>query len=342
MAALLAVQIDIDPRRAMRRERVFRDRVHPLEIYNDLQLYQRYRLDRQTILDLADIIRIDLEPRTFRNHALPTELKLLAALRFYATGSFQQVTGDTVHISQPSLCRIISQVNNALLPLMGRAVKFPSPENIQDIGADFYGIANFPGVMGVIDGTHVWILGPTQHEWRYVNRKNYYSINTQVVMDAQCRFINIVAKWPGSTHDSVILRESALAKRMETRMGEEVLLGDSGYPVRPWLMTPFLNPTTAIQRRYNRAHKRTRCLVERGIGQWKRRFHCLHGQLRYSPQKACEIIGTCAILHNIAINRGLPNFDEEPIDYNHNQMMTMKRMWLYSRTDALGWKFGIK
>ena len=35
-------------------------------------------------------------------------------------------------------------------------------------------------------------------------------MNTQVVSDSISRIIDIVAKWPGSTHDSRILTESAL------------------------------------------------------------------------------------------------------------------------------------
>ena len=255
-----------------------------------------------------------LDPQTLRNHALPRELKVLAALRFFGTGSFQLLTGDSVHISQPTMCRVIAQVTRALLPLVPRVVRFPEEDDIPNIVDEFHHISNFPGVVGLVDGTHVWIQGPSQHEWRYINRKKYHSINTQVVMDAKCRFINVVAKWPGSTHDSVILRESGLADIMSRRNGEEILLGDSGYPVRPWLMTPFLNPETAAQRRYNKSHKKTRCLVERGIGQWKRRFNCLHGKLRYSPQKSCEIIAVCAALQNIAINRGLPDIEDLPVE----------------------------
>lgn len=109
---MLAAQEEMARRRAMRRERVFRDRVHPLEVYNDLELYKRYRLDRQTIFELVDAIGEELDPTTLRNNALPRELKVLAALRFYASGSFQQVTGYTIHVSQPTRCRVISQVTH--------------------------------------------------------------------------------------------------------------------------------------------------------------------------------------------------------------------------------------
>ncbi|XP_064639594.1 putative nuclease HARBI1 [Lineus longissimus] len=315
MAAFLLLREQLVGVRAICRERVFRDRLHPLDEYDDVELYQRYRFDRQTILEVIDVVGDELDPITLRNHALPRELKVLAALRFYATGSFQLNVGDTVHVSQPNMSRVVTQVTAALLPLLPRVVQFPRNQDIPNMVDEFHEIANFPGVIGLVDGTHVWILGPTQHEWRYVNRKNYTSINNQVVMDARYRFINVVARWPESTHDSVILRESGLATIFEERNGEELLLGDSGYPVRPWLMTPFLNPNTPQQRRYNRAHKRTRCLVERGIGQWKRRFHCLHGMLRHTPQKCCEIIAVCAILHNLAKDRALPDFDEEPIEH---------------------------
>ncbi|KAG0721247.1 hypothetical protein GWK47_046841 [Chionoecetes opilio] len=53
------------------------------------------------------------------------------------------------------------------------------------------------------------------------------------------------------------------------------------------------------------AHKKTRCVVERGIGQWKRVFHVLHGEVRVSPQKTCKIIMACAALYNLCKERNL-------------------------------------
>ena len=48
-------------RRGIRRERVFRDRTHPLEIYDDEELLKRFRFPRHAILELTDLVREDIE-----------------------------------------------------------------------------------------------------------------------------------------------------------------------------------------------------------------------------------------------------------------------------------------
>ena len=53
------------------------------------------------------------------------------------------------------------------------------PAELQGIMQGFYNIANFPNVIGAIDGTHVRIRSPTTDEHLYVNRKNYHSVNIQ-------------------------------------------------------------------------------------------------------------------------------------------------------------------
>lgn len=66
---------------------------------------------------------------------------------------------------------------------------------------------------------------------------------------------------------------------------------------------------------YSRSHKKTRSVVERGIGQWKRRFHVLHGEIRVTPpEKVCQVIEVCAMLHNICKQRNLHIPDGEDLN----------------------------
>lgn len=60
--------------------------------------------------------------------------------------------------------------------------------------------------------------------------------------------------------------------------------------------------------------------MERGIGQWKRRFHVLHSEIRVTPPaKVCKLVFVCAVLHNICKERNIQLLleeDEEPAGAN--------------------------
>ena len=71
-------------------------------------------------------------------------------------------------------------------------------------------------------------------------------------------FTNIVARWPGSTHDSFVFSSSLIGQRFESQpctLEDGLLLGDSGYPCKPYLMTPYLNPTSVNEEAFNQATK---------------------------------------------------------------------------------------
>lgn len=284
--------------RAIRKERVFRDRNNPLDIYNDQELVERLRFPRETILMLASRLENAIHPPTERNHSIPAVLQVCVALRFYATGSFLNTVGDAVGLHKSTVSRIVYKVSSELSKMLP---EFPNnTAALNKMKADFHSIAGFPNVVGCIDGTHVRLQGPSADEHLYVNRKGYHSINVQAICDANLKITNCVARWAGSTHDSRILQHSQIGEAFDQGLIDGILLGDSGYPLKPWLLTPFLNPNNRAQQRYNNAHCKTRNTVERTFGVLKRRFHCLHGELRMSPSRVCKIICACVPLHNLA------------------------------------------
>lgn len=125
------------------------------------------------------------------------------------------------------------------------------------------------------------------------------------------RIIDVVARWPGSVHDATIFQHSRLRQRFEEGDFQSgILLGNSGYPIKKYLLTPLLHPITEAENRYNNAHIRTRNIVERVFGVWKRRFPVLSLGMRVKMETVQDIIVATAFLHNIARNR---NEEEPPV-----------------------------
>jgi len=312
MALLLALA----QQQRLHKPRVFRDRTQPLDCMDDDELISRYRLPRMCITELCDLLATELQRTTARSCALPVSTQVLVALRFYATGSMQRVAGDLHGISQPSVSRCVHAVSRLLTCNASSYIKFPTDESSQrKTMADFYKIAAFPNVLGCVDGTQIPILSPAINENIYVCRKGFHSLNVQAICNAQMCFINIVAKYPGSAHDSFIWRNCAVYQYLEQHTAEHQrwLLGDSGYPLSPFLMTPIANPTRQAETNYNKRHMQTRNTVERSFGLLKMRFRCLHntgGCLQSPPERCAQIITACAVLHNMCINNAVPVPDE--------------------------------
>ncbi|XP_044744327.1 uncharacterized protein LOC123306405 [Coccinella septempunctata] len=141
------------------------------------------------------------------------------------------------------------------------------------------------------------------------NRKGYFSINVQATCDADLKFLDVVARWPGSANDSTVFNNSRLKRRIENNeFRNGIFLGDSGYPLRNYFLTPLLNPCSPEERLYNEAHIRTRNTIERCFGVWKRRFPVVAYGMRLKLNNVMNVIVATAVLHNIALlqNEELP------------------------------------
>ena len=93
MAAVFVVLLEEENRRTLRRQRVFRDMLQPLDIYDDVELIKMYRMPRHVLLEVIYFIRDQVEHPTKMSHAIPATLQIITALRFFAEGSFQLTSG---------------------------------------------------------------------------------------------------------------------------------------------------------------------------------------------------------------------------------------------------------
>ncbi|XP_055910547.1 putative nuclease HARBI1 [Eupeodes corollae] len=172
-----------------------------------------------------------------------------------------------------------------------------SEEEKNEAKLHFFQQAGIPGIIGVVDGTHIKILAPKKADQHmYYNRKGYFSLNVMLVCDYRMRIRYADARHAGASHDSLVWNSSELRGTLQRKYdgGERStwLLGDAGYPLEPFLITPFRSPeVSSRQSLFNTKHSKTRNIIERSIGVLKNRFRCLLAarQLHYSPQKATQI-----------------------------------------------------
>ena len=73
------------------------------------------------------------------------------------------------------------------------------------------GNCKIPIVVGALDGTHITIVAlDNGNKVDYYNRKQRYNTNTQAVVAGDMTFLSVATGYPGSLHDSRVLRNSNL------------------------------------------------------------------------------------------------------------------------------------
>ncbi|RCN51693.1 hypothetical protein ANCCAN_02052 [Ancylostoma caninum] len=107
--------------------------------------------------------------------------------------------------------------------------------------AEFSRLGKFSNVIGLIDGTLVPILTPTEDGFQYMSRKGYSCPNVCTICDAVGRILYVNYGFPGSVHDSTVWRNATPGRMFanDDYIHGYCLLGDSGYANGQGIMTPF-------------------------------------------------------------------------------------------------------
>ncbi|KAI6646858.1 Nuclease HARBI1 [Oopsacas minuta] len=176
---------------SMARQRVFRDLNDLLDCYDDMELVRRFRFSRASISKITELIANYLN-FTERSCAAPLTCK------------------DGINVSQASASRYIRDVSLGLQVIYHQFVSLPAGLKRVEVTNKFYEIAHFPGVVGLVDGTHIRIQRPSENEANYKNRHFYHSINVQAICQPDGIFSDVLARFPRSVYDSRISKNSGV------------------------------------------------------------------------------------------------------------------------------------
>ncbi|KAI3694604.1 hypothetical protein L1987_77572 [Smallanthus sonchifolius] len=211
-----------------------------------------------------------------------------------------------------------------------------SEEEITQIKSKFENIRGLPNCCGVIDTTHIMMLlsatDQTIDVW--LDRKDNHSMILQVIVDPDMRFRDIVTGYPGKMDDASVLQKSYFfnlsekgkrlnGNKLKLSEGTEIqeyIVGDSGFPLLPWLITPYQGrelPETKTE--FNKRHFATRLVAQRALARLKDVWRMIHGVLwRPDKNRLPRVILACCILHNIVIDMEDDAFDELSLTGQHD------------------------
>ena len=135
----------------------------------------------------------------------------------------------------------------------------------------------------------------------------------QAVVEENLILLDTSIGYPGSVHDTRLLRNTDLFRKAENgdilrelvvsidgNHIRPLLLGYGAYPLLPWLLKPYANNVALIptQQHYNRVFSSERVVVERAFGIRKGRWRILLKKRDNKFINVPYVILACCILHN--------------------------------------------
>ena len=281
---------------------------------SESEFFKFMRVTKKTFVSLVDQLENTERFGTTHHKAgqprRPTDAATAMSVTLWYLGNLtsQREIAERFHISQGQLSVVVRHVVDFLCSLAPTVIHWPSVEEMTTVENDFQEMANFPGVLGAIDGCHIRILPPDYCQNDYLDRNHNHTVNLLAVCDANKKFTYCFAGFPGSVHDQRVFANSQLGTVMDTRAADYFpsahyhILGDSAFQLQVHVMVPYKDTgcLTAKELYFNRKLSQTRRVIENSFGFLKGRFR----RLKYMECKLSRVpdnVIACCVLHNITV-----------------------------------------
>ncbi|XP_018372880.1 PREDICTED: putative nuclease HARBI1 [Trachymyrmex cornetzi] len=281
--------------------------------WTDEEFKEHLRLTRYTATILIEELELSgyIPSHSFSVKPISAKLSLLLFLWYIANTEPLRTMSDRFNISISSVFRVLRRVVAWFLTKLDAVIKWSQDREIMTTCEKFSMKRGIKNVLGAIDSTHIQIIKPTCNARNYCNRKKFFSINLQAIVDADMCFTNIYCGEPGSLHDARVFRRSLLYEMVIQDKNllfpnQTFLLGDSAYPCLSWLIPPFRDNghLTPRQTEFNFMHSSIRIIVEKAFGQLKGHFRRIKFFTEYRDITFVTntVIAAC-VLHNYCIDK---------------------------------------
>ncbi|KAJ8912604.1 hypothetical protein NQ315_000473 [Exocentrus adspersus] len=292
--------------------------------YNHRQFVEHFRMSTGTfeivLQKLHSIIVQHQDARMSGNPELSLRKQLLITVWYLANIESFRSVADRFGVSKSTAWMCVNKICKDLLYLNEtQKIITTNLETMAETSNYFREKTNFPGIVGIIDGSHIPLKAPELHPTSYINRKGYHSVVLQGVCDHKRKFIDCYAGEVGSMHDARVLRRSDFGTLLETVKipDDGHFIGHSAYPLKSNLLVPYKDNghLTNIQRHYNTVFAKARVTIEHTFALLKGRFRRLNLVETRRIEMVPQIIVVSCILHNICRDT------EDEVEINLNRII---------------------
>ncbi|KAM1061563.1 hypothetical protein ACFX2I_025968 [Malus domestica] len=252
--------------------------------------------------------------------SIPPNFVLAAAIYRLAHGASYKAIGRRFGLDSLDACRAFYAVCKAVNDQLGNLFEFRS-----DISRvlEAFGWISLPNCCGVLGFSRFGVGG----ELLGANG----SLLVQAVVDSEGRFLDVSAGWPSTMKPESIFRQSKLYLGVEEsrellsgpafELGNgnsipQYILGDSCFPLLPWLLTPYVRSDEAdsfgsMEKAFNAVHYRAMGLVGTAFGRLRARWQLLARQWKEECAEFLPfVVVTGCLLHNFLIKCSEPMPDD--------------------------------
>jgi hypothetical protein len=256
-----------------------------------------------------------------KNGLIPTEIRLSAAIRYFAGGRPEDIA-ISHGIAHSEVFYSVWKVVDAVNRCDELSFSFPASHAKQQelaLGFKAKSAAGIDCCVGAVDGMLLWIERPTNADCErahcgpkkfFCGRKHKFGLNLQATCDAEGKFLDVLIAHPASTSDFLAFSTSKFQKKIETPgylAPGMCIFGDSAYVNNGYFITPFKNVKGGIKDTFNFYQSQLRINIECAFGMFVGRWGILRKALPKSMgvRKIIALTFCLCRLHNfcIAANR---------------------------------------
>ncbi|XP_028057900.1 protein ALP1-like [Camellia sinensis] len=301
-----------------------------------------FKISRKTFNYICSLVKEHMMARSANfvfSNGMPMSLndRVAVALRRLSSGDSLISVADSFGTNHSTVSQVTWRFVEAIEENGLHHLQWPSMEQeMTDVKSKFERLRGFPNCCGAIDTTHITMLLSSSEMGSnlWLDREKNHSMILQAIVDPDMRFRDIVTGWPGKMNDFDVLQSSTffkLCEKGERLKGHtmklsdrtelnEYIVGDSGFPLLPWLVTPYQGKELSESEfEFNKRHFATRIVAQRALARLRETWKIIQGVMwRPDKHRLPRIILACCILHNIVIDMEDEVLDALPLSHHHD------------------------